>query len=360
MATRNWSGAVSANWNVAGNWTEGAVPTAADDVVLAGSVACTLNANAACRSLDCNTYTGTLTRNAGITLTIGDGTAGAGNRALRIPAGMTFSDGAPTVAITFVSTSATQQTISVNSAAAMFCPFTFNGAGGSWILGLGLTLDSYDSPITVTAGTFNTGGFAVNAAALISTGSSTRVITLGASAVDLKGTGTILNCIGTGLTVNANTSTITISESSASTKAFTSDRTWNNVTVSAGGSGAVNFTGGPTFNVFTVTGPKTIGFSSTATTTATDWNFNGSAANLVTIQRADVTNPQATISQAAGTVTATYCDITDSNATGGAVFLADSTCVNGGNNTGWQFVGGMAFGQGKIFGGRCLGGRSLA
>ena len=47
---------------------------------------------------------------------------------------------------------------------------------------------------------------------------------------------------------------------------------------------------------------------------------------------------QATLSQASGTVTATYLSIQDSNATGGATFTATAaTNVNAGNNTGWNF-----------------------
>lgn len=38
-ATETWSGAVSSDWNVAGNWSAGAVPSAGDTAVIAGSTA---------------------------------------------------------------------------------------------------------------------------------------------------------------------------------------------------------------------------------------------------------------------------------------------------------------------------------
>ena len=38
-----------------------------------------------------------------------------------------------------------------------------------------------------------------------------------------------------------------------------------------------------------------------------------------------------------GTVTASNVFLMDSNGTGGATFLADSTCIDGGGNTGWNF-----------------------
>lgn len=100
------------NWSSAATWVGGVVPTAADDVRLAstsGNV--TIDAAVSCRSLDCTGYTGTLTHSA-VTLTIGDATAGAGNIALKLVSGMTYTlaNGA-TSAITFASTAAATQTI---------------------------------------------------------------------------------------------------------------------------------------------------------------------------------------------------------------------------------------------------------
>ncbi|MFS2114328.1 hypothetical protein [Herbaspirillum frisingense] len=112
MATRT-AAAGGGNWNATGTWVEGAVPTAADDVVFnASSGAVTLTAGAVCRSADANLYANTLTHPAAVTLTIGDGTAGAGNIALRFGAGMTYALGDPaTSAITFASTATGQQTV---------------------------------------------------------------------------------------------------------------------------------------------------------------------------------------------------------------------------------------------------------
>lgn len=44
------------------------------------------------------------------------------------------------------------------------------------------------------------------------------------------------------------------------------------------------------------------------------------------------------ISVASGTVQASNLILMDSNAVGGATFIADATCVDGGNNTGWLFM----------------------
>src|SRR5690348_10309687 len=37
MATRTWTGAAGGNWATAGNWLEGSVPVAGDDVVFTNS-----------------------------------------------------------------------------------------------------------------------------------------------------------------------------------------------------------------------------------------------------------------------------------------------------------------------------------
>lgn len=60
--------------------------------------------------------------------------------------------------------------------------------------------------------------------------------------------------------------------------------------------------------------------------------------------RSGLTGTRATISQASGTVTATYMWIQDSAATGGATFTATSTTnSNGLNNTGWTFASLVVF-----------------
>ena len=74
------------------------------------------------------------------------------------------------------------------------------------------------------------------------------------------------------------------------------------------------------------------------TTTNIVGSFVTTGTNVKYLQ-ATVPGSQATISAASGTDTVTYLHITDSNATGGAVWDATSTTnTNGGNNTGWLFT----------------------
>jgi flagellar hook assembly protein FlgD len=90
---------------------------------------------------------------------------------------------------------------------------------------------------------------------------------------------------------------------------------------------------------------STITFTAGTTTTVTNFNLDGTAGNLVTIN-SSVPGTQFTLYKASGTVNSSYLLIQDSNATGNAMWNAnDGTNVNSGNNTGWNWVGGqfMAF-----------------
>tara|TARA_R110000868_G_scaffold6746_1_gene37703 strand:- start:227 stop:1810 length:1584 start_codon:yes stop_codon:yes gene_type:complete len=73
-------------------------------------------------------------------------------------------------------------------------------------------------------------------------------------------------------------------------------------------------------------------------TTNTVGSFATSGATQKFLQ-ATTNGSQATLSQASGTVNATYLTIKDSAATGGAVFnsFTSNANVNSGNNTGWKF-----------------------
>jgi len=80
-----------------------------------------------------------------------------------------------------------------------------------------------------------------------------------------------------------------------------------------------------------------------ASATNTVGSFVTSGTTLKYLQ-STTSGTQATLSQASGTVTATYLSIQDSAATGGATFTATSgTNVNAGNNSGWTFSGGVLY-----------------
>ena len=72
MASVNWKSGVSGNWNTAADWTGGAVPGSASDVIVgvAGSYTVTINASDAAHSLTINNATATVADDAGM-LTLG-------------------------------------------------------------------------------------------------------------------------------------------------------------------------------------------------------------------------------------------------------------------------------------------------
>lgn len=195
------------NWNAIGTWDTNAVPLAGDDVRLAGtSGSVTINVASVCRSLDCTGYTGTLTHNAATSLTIGDGTAGAGSIALKFVVGMTYSVGnAITSTVVFGSTSATQQT--VTSAGKSFGGLTFGGASGTPSYLLSDAISAPSGTLNITRGTFDSGSVAMTLGALNFSAANTRTVTLGSSAI--SSTNTVTANTVTGLTMTATTAIVT-------------------------------------------------------------------------------------------------------------------------------------------------------
>lgn len=214
MATRTISNA-GGNWNSVGTWVEAAVPTAADEVVAtltSGNL--TIDTSAVCRSINLTNYTGVFTIPTSLwSLTIGDATAGTGNIALKFVNGMTFT--CPSGPISFVSTSATQQTVDFGGK--VMGDITFNGVGGSWLLSSSSTINPQNS-LTLSNGILNTNNLNHTWGAFLSNNGNIRTFTMGTSQITL-------NCnafnIGssafawdtngvTNLTLTANTATIKI------------------------------------------------------------------------------------------------------------------------------------------------------
>ena len=250
MATL-YAKAAGGNWTAAGTWSNvssaggdsSGPPTAADDAVIdAGSGNVTIDAAAVCRSLDCTGYTGTLTHNA-FTLTIGDATAGAGNVALKFVAGMTYTKSSTTTsAITFVSTSATQQTIT--TAGKVLGNTTFNAtSNGSWIFSDAFSAngDANNTTLTLTKGSLSTGNQTVTVGVFSSSNSNVRSLTLGSSAITVStGNSTGWNMsTSSNMTFTCGTSTITLSGSSGDIYPGTS-QTYYNLVLSGSGSQSIN------------------------------------------------------------------------------------------------------------------------
>jgi hypothetical protein len=192
--------------------------------------------------------------------------------------------------------------------------------------------------LTVTRGTFNANSYNVTlsgaASSFISTGSLTRTVAIGSGTWTIVGTNG-WSAAATGLTI---TGSGTISLTSASAKTFAGGgANYGGITLNNGGAGALTITGSNTFGTLSNTvQPTSFLFTAGTTTTITNWNVNGTAGNLVTIQ--SVTAATHTLSKASGIVSADYLSITNSIATGGATWYAGANSTNGGGNTGWIFT----------------------
>ncbi len=219
-----------------------------------------------------------------------------------------------------------------------------------------LTLNSdYTSSasITLTYGTFSAGGFNLTATTFSSSNTNTRTITMGAGTWTLTGTGTVWNISNaTNLTVSQGTSTIVISDTSATSKTFNGGgKVYNNFTVTGGGTGAILWgNNSNTFNIFTINGPKTLTLQSTATQTVSSLVLNSSVGNVITIN-SNTNGAQATISMATGVVEADYLSLKDIKVTGAnSAFYAGLNSTNTSGNTGWIFsTSAIARSAGQMF-----------
>lgn len=340
-------GASNGNWTDGTKWVGGVAPTAADDALFTNASAnVTINTGAVCRGVDFTGgtgYTGTVTHTAGVTLTIGDGTAALGNVALKMRSGMTYT-GSDTGNFSFATTQSTPQTI--DFAGKTMGSVTFDGAGGAWQITGVFSQRSGATNMRLTNGTLDTNGQACTWVTFV-LGAGTKTLTLGASTVTITSTsGTVWNAAtnGTNFTLNANTSQITLSGNGSTTFAG-NGKTYYNVSMT--GSGTQSMSGANVFNNFTrsstVSGTQALQiqaditingvFTGTGTNTAT----NG-VRIMFTPTTFPVTNAQRTIT-VNGSYAFTNCDFHCIAAAGSATTPWTGTSMgDGGNNSNITFT----------------------
>lgn len=224
------------NWSAAGTWSAtgaGGVdsvgpPLASTDCIaelLSGNL--TVDTAVVCRSFDTTsgtgTWGGTLFDSGSVSITIGDATAGAGNVALKLNSGITYT-ATNAFGIAFISTSATQQSIDFGSKNCSAVTINCASNGNYAVVG-NLSQNTISSNFfTVTKGAIhmdgasNNSGLTHNLSAFSSNNANVRTINLGTATFNIGlGTGnrwdfsTVSNLTFTGgsSTVNMTGGTVT-------------------------------------------------------------------------------------------------------------------------------------------------------
>ena len=242
------------------------------------------------------------------------------NTAASIYGNLTYGTGMTTVTgtgtIQLAATSGTQQ-ITTNNVTINY-PITQNGVGGTVQLQDALTLGSTNT-FTLTNGTLDLNNKNVSVGIFSSNNSNTRSLLMGSGTFTLTGTGNVWNiATSTGITLTPSTSTI-LFNGSGTGSFIGGGLTYYKLT--QGSSNALSFSsigGANTFNTISNTvSPTTITFQSSQTTTVTNFNVNGTAGNLVTIN-SSIAGTKANLSSPSNiTNNVSYVSLQDNNATGG-------------------------------------------
>lgn len=309
MATRVSAVGAAGNWTSGSAWVGGVAPTSADDAVLqATTTSMTIDAGAVCRSLTATAFTGTLTHTAGVALSIGDGTAGSGNVALAFGTFTYTLGNVATSAISFISTSATTQTVNFNGKTTG--NVTFNAAsGGSWQYTGGHVTGS-TAIVTLTKGTLDINGQTCNWGKFDSANTNTRSLTLGAANIECTfSSGTAFDLSNnTGFTFSGASANITIS--GAGGNLFVNGKTIGSVTATGGATKTISNNGG-TFGTLTFTGSnaKTDNYKIATCTVTGTFTCNGNSSINRLLLSASTVGTASTVT--AGTVSISNSDLMD-------------------------------------------------
>jgi hypothetical protein len=263
--TGTWDGTSTTNWSATSGGAGGAsVPTAADNVffnansnVGTGSFTVTMATSPrVCNDFTASGLDGVMTlAGTSIGLTVSGSLSFPVTNFTRSYSGTT----------TFNATT-TGKTITTNGVT-FGNDVTFNGVGGGWTLGS--ALNASGAAVTVTNGTFDTGGYSVTASTFSSSNTNTRTINLNASTVNLSIAATFTT--STNLTFNAGTSTINVSAGSATFAG--GGQTFYNVAFTSTTLSAPSISGANTFNNLSVTGRAAAGIA--VLTINADQTING-------------------------------------------------------------------------------------
>lgn len=328
---QHWQNADGGNWSTAANWTS-RVPLPQDNVFMDkafnASKTVTADMPRLGKTIDWTGATGTPTFTLSGQCTIYGG--------LNLISGMTYTQNVG--AFTFEG----RGNFNLDTSGKNITGNTFNHNismfGGKITL---LNNFIHGSSLFVNNGEIDCNGYNLTGWSFAASGSNLRTVKLG------SGTHTFVASSGdpfstnvaTNLTFNPGTSTIVLSGTGNNTKNFKGGGvTFNNLSITGGGTGAIIITGSNTFNNITVNAPKTVNFTAGTTQTVSSFTAVGTAANPITLQSTSAGSP-ATLSDSSGVNRVYYCSIKDITATGGAKWVSPlalgNTDVSG--NTGWTW-----------------------
>lgn len=329
-----WNLAGTQNWSANGWATTSTGTPSTDNFPLAQDIAAFTNAGSVTGAITMDAaipYTGTvdmsgrtsaMTLNLGTALTIyGNWTNGSG----------TTIGGSNTVTFS-------GRNIQTKTSAGKTFPggLVVDTYGGTVELADALTVSS--ASITVTNGTFDTKNFNVTTVSLSSANSNVRTITLGSSTVTLNGSSPINFGTDTNLTLNAGTSTFTLSAASAILNGGPVGRTFYNVNFTGTTNPTIN-QGANIFNNLTLTAPASAGlcvFALSANQTITGtFTVAGATAVRRIFVRSDSLGTTRTLT--VNSLSAQDCDFRDITIAGAAAGSSPTRAGNCGGNTGITF-----------------------
>lgn len=330
--TVSWSS--TAMWSASSGGASGAsVPLCQDTVILnasstSGTISCDMPRY--CADLIMTGFVGTLATGTGDIY-----------GSVTLASGMTFSSGSR---VTLRGRSS--QTLT-SAGKAWNSPITIDCATGTYTLVDAIAVNNASGigMIALTSGTFTDSGFSVTLTYTgVTTGSDFTQTggTLNATgtwALNTGATGTTPWTVTSG-TVNASTAALTISNATATDRTFAGGgKVYGTLTDQNTSTGKLTITGANTFTSInkTATVACTLTLPSATTTTVTNFNVNGIAGNLLTLN-ASTPASAAILSKPTGLVSCDYLSIQDSTATGGARYFAGTHSTNVSGNTGWNFI----------------------
>jgi hypothetical protein len=251
-----------------------------------------------------------------------------------VTGGMTINDSGTNITYTFA------DAFSSNAA------FTITNTGtGAVNINANFTLSLVTNTFTITAGNLNVNnGANITIGLFSSSNSNTRSLNMGSGVWNLTGTGSVWNInTSTGMTLNAQQSTIVITDTSTTINTFLGGGlTYYTVEYKRTGGGQLNFSGSTTFTNFVdlYSGiAHILAFSASSTFTFYKFNVRGVSGALISLSPSGGTN-YLFRKIGTGIVNADFLNITRSSADAGSIWYAGplTNSVNGGNNVGWNFT----------------------